>query len=49
MSVPNNDSAEIPFLTRGSLGSLSFISADKALLRDFLSSFKISKASGFEA
>ena len=49
MSVPNNDSAEIPFLTRESLGSLSFIAADKPLLRLFLSSFNISKASGCEA
>ena len=49
MSVPNNDSAEIPFLTRRLLGSLSFIDADKPLLRPFLSSFNISKASGCEA
>ena len=49
MSVPNNDSAEIPFLTRGLLGSLSFINADKPLLRPFLFSFNISKASGCEA
>lgn len=49
MNVPNNDSAEIPFLTRGLLGSLSFINADKPLLRPFLFSFNISKASGCEA
>ena len=47
-SVPNNDSAEIPFLPRWSSDSLSVITADEEMVLHLLSFVNISKASGYD-
>ena len=47
-SVPNSDSAEIPFLRRWSSDSLSVITADEETVRNLMSSFNISKAIGYD-
>ena len=47
-TVPNSDSAEIPFLPRWSSDSLSIITADEEMVRNLMSYVNISKATGYD-
>ena len=47
-TVPNNDSAEIPFLPRWSPDSLSVITTDEQMVHHLLSVVNVSKAGGYD-
>jgi len=47
-TVPNSDSAEIPFLPRWSTDSLSIITADEEMVCNLMSSVDASKATGYD-
>ena len=47
-TVPNSDSAEIPFLPRWSSDAWSVIIADEEMVRNHMLSVNISKATGYD-
>ena len=48
-TVPNSDSAEIPFLPQWSSEALSVITADEEMVCNLMSPVNISKATGYDS